>query len=157
MPVPERRRSKLDHLMRAVQVSYYQHDTDSYSHEKQGCTHIWIHAADNLVYRQKRCKKVVCKYDIKPYLAFTDSHPEAKGGFADRKLDYSLEVNFPENLLCVLPEEKRKTLCDILSQDPRPAYIEDSERIYGLSFAGFEIKFSVCDNTLFVKEVEKRM
>lgn len=96
-------------------------------------------------------------YDIKPYLAFTDSHPEAKGGFADRKLDYSLEVNFPENLLCVLPEEKRKTLCDILSQDPRPAYIEGSERIYGLCFAGFEIKFSVCDNTLFVKEVEKRM
>mgnify|MGYP004522941893 CR=1 FL=1 len=96
-------------------------------------------------------------YDIKPYLAFTDSHPNARGGFSDEKRDYRLSVEIPNELLLLLPEEKRPILAEILEQDPRPAYIDDPERIYGFPFAGFEIRFRVCGGDLFVTEVRKSM
>lgn len=96
-------------------------------------------------------------YDIKPYLAFTDSHPDARGGFSDEKRDYRLTVEIPNELLLLLPEEKRPILAEILEQDPRPAYIDDPERIYGFLFAGFEIRFRVCGGDLFVTEVRKSM
>lgn len=95
-------------------------------------------------------------YDIKPYLAFTDSHPDAVGGFADTRKEYALQVEFPKELLDRVTEEKRKPLLELLSEDPRPRYIDDSERIYGFAFADFEIKFSVVGDILTVQEVTKR-
>ncbi|MBQ8836979.1 MAG: tRNA (N6-threonylcarbamoyladenosine(37)-N6)-methyltransferase TrmO [Clostridia bacterium] len=92
-------------------------------------------------------------YDIKPYLSFTDSHPDAVGGFADERKSYSLTVDFPNELLEKIPESKRDALVELLSEDPRPQYIEDSERVYGFEFANCEIKFTVSNGILTVKEV----
>ena len=92
-------------------------------------------------------------YDIKPYLPYTDSHPDAKGGFANRVLDYSLEVKVPDTLLARLPDDKREDIISLLSQDPRPSYQDDPERIYGMAFSGLEIKFKVSGNTLFVTDI----
>lgn len=92
-------------------------------------------------------------YDIKPYLAFTDSHPEAVGGFADPCKDYALEVEFPEPWICLIPEEQREALLAVLAHDPRPSYQNDPERIYGLEFAGFDIRFTVRGTLLSVCEV----
>lgn len=93
-------------------------------------------------------------YDIKPYLPYTDSHPEASCGFAGAFVDYRLEVVFPENLLARLPERARKAAVGILAQDPRPSYQNDPNRIYGISFAGRNIRFRVADGILTVCEVE---
>ena len=95
-------------------------------------------------------------YDIKPYLPYTDSHPDAIGGFADEKLKDNLEVDFPPELLNKIPENKKSALLELLSEDPRPHYINDSERIYGFEFADFEIKFKVENTTLTVLEVTDR-
>lgn len=92
-------------------------------------------------------------YDIKPYLPHVDCHPEASGGFALPFKDYSLEVDFPEELLQKVPEEKRKALLGVLAQDPRPSYQKDPERIYGFSFAGLEVRFRVKDRMLTVCEI----
>lgn len=92
--------------------------------------------------------------DIKPYLPFTDAHPDAVGGFADEKLDYRLKVNFPKELLEKLPADKHSSILEILSEDPRPAYQKDPDRVYGFPFAGHEICFSVKDATLTVVWVE---
>ncbi len=89
-------------------------------------------------------------YDIKPYLAFTDSHPDAVGGFSDGRLSYSLTVDFPPEYLSLIPEDKREVLAQLLSQDPRPQYIDDAERVYGFYFSGYEIKFTVSGNILTV-------
>lgn len=94
-------------------------------------------------------------YDIKPYLPFTDSHPDATGGFADERLSYSLQVEFPPECLSLVPEDKRAALTEILSEDPRPAYIDDPLREYGFPFAGMEIKFTVTDGVLTVRDVKK--
>lgn len=94
-------------------------------------------------------------YDIKPYLAYTDSHPEARGGFADGCAHHALRVVFPKELLEKLPKEKRKAACEILSQDPRPQYQNDSERIYGAAFAGKNIRFKTDGEVLTVIEVEE--
>lgn len=94
-------------------------------------------------------------YDIKPYLPFTDSHPDALGGFADEKKNYSLKVECEEKLLSVIPNNKIKPLMDILSGDPRPQYIDDSERIYGMKYGEFEVKFTVDADILTVKSIEK--
>ncbi len=94
-------------------------------------------------------------YDIKPYLPYTDSHPDAVGGFADAFVDYGLEVRFPQELLEQIPEEKREALTGILAQDPRPAYQNDPERIYGVAFGHQNIRFRVCDGVLTVIEVEE--
>lgn len=95
-------------------------------------------------------------YDIKPYLAFTDSHPCAKGGFADEKYAYRLTVRDDERKADRLSEEKRKVLFEILEQDPRPSYIDDPERIYGFGFAGFEIRFRVEVRTLYILDVTEK-
>lgn len=93
-------------------------------------------------------------FDIKPYLAFTDSHPEAVGGFSDKVKDYSLEVNIPENIQKLFSEKELETVKKILSEDPRPSYQKDL-RIYGFSYSGFEIKFKVNGKTLEVISAEK--
>jgi tRNA-Thr(GGU) m(6)t(6)A37 methyltransferase TsaA len=92
-------------------------------------------------------------YDIKPYLAYTDSHPDAKGGFADGVLDYALTVDFPDALLMKVPEDKREALLTVLENDPRPSYQDDPTREYGMTFAGLEVKFKVCNNVMQVTEV----
>ncbi len=94
-------------------------------------------------------------FDIKPYIPYGDSHPEATGGFTDTAEDFLLQVNFPDDLLEKLPESKRQAVLGVLSHDPRPSYQKDPERIYGLSFAGFDIRFQVKDKLLTVLEVKK--
>ena len=94
-------------------------------------------------------------FDIKPYIPYGDSHPEATGGFTDTAKDFVLEVSFPEQLLTKLPEDKRSAALGVLSHDPRPSYQKDSDRIYGLTFAGYDIRFTVKDNILTVQDVKK--
>ena len=93
-------------------------------------------------------------YDIKPYLAYTDSHPDAVGGFADPVCDYSLKVDFSDALLSRVPEEKREPLIKLLSDDPRPSYQDDPERVYGMKFSDFEVFFRVSDGVLTVTEIK---
>lgn len=81
-------------------------------------------------------------YDIKPYIA-ADCHPEAAVGFTTQNTDYQLEVEIPDEMRNFLPEEKMKALLDVIAQDPRPAYHDDENRIYGFQFAEFEVKFRV--------------
>ena len=92
-------------------------------------------------------------YDIKPYLPYTDSRPDAVGGYTEKLNDLNLKVSFPKHLMEGIPESKRALLLEILSHDPRPAYQKDPDRIYGLEFDGFDIRFSVSDRSLDVKEV----
>ena len=94
-------------------------------------------------------------FDIKPYIPYGDCHPEATGGFTDTAGDFLLKVDFPEDLLNLLPEEKREAAVGVLSHDPRPSYQRKPGRIYGLTFAGFDIRFTVDDDTLTVTEVNK--
>ena len=82
-------------------------------------------------------------YDIKPYIAYTDSHPDAVSGFASTPAEYLLDVDFPEELLQKIPEKQRESLIDVLAHDPRPQYQDDPERVYGMEFGGMEIKFKV--------------
>lgn len=93
-------------------------------------------------------------YDIKPYLAYTDSHPDATDGFAGPVRDTRLEVIFPEELRSRLPEEKRGVAVALLSEDPRPHYQSDDTRIYGMPFAGFDIRFTVKGDTLTVIDIQ---
>ena len=92
-------------------------------------------------------------FDIKPYVPYADCQPNAVGGFTDTAGDFLLEVNFPACLLQKLPEGKRQAVIALLNHDPRPSYHDDPERAYGLSFAGFNIRFRVEDKTLSVLEV----
>lgn len=92
--------------------------------------------------------------DIKPYIPYCDAHPEAMGGFTQDAGDYLLEVDFPENLKQRLPAEKQEAICQVLSHDPRPSYQKDSDRVYGLSFAGHDIRFTVKDKVLTVVDVK---
>ena len=89
----------------------------------------------------------------KPYLSFTDSHADAKNGFADEKLSYKLEVDFPEELLKKIPEEKQSALLESLALDPRPAYHNDPEFPYGFAYGGFDIRFRVNGMVLAVFDV----
>ncbi len=82
-------------------------------------------------------------YDIKPYLAYTDSHPQARGGFTDGLAHQPLRVDCEEALLERLPEESRAGLVGVLAGDPRPRYQDDPQRVYGLSFAGYNVRFRV--------------
>ena len=91
--------------------------------------------------------------DIKPYIPYTDCHADASGGFTERAGDFILNVQFPDCLLAKVPEEKRQALIDVLSHDPRPSYQSDSDRVYGLNFAGRDIRFSIKDSVLTVLEV----
>lgn len=92
-------------------------------------------------------------YDIKPYLPYVDSHPDARGGFTEETRDYALRVDFPDALLTRIPADKREALLQVLSQDPRPSYQDDPQRVYGMSFAGWEIKFTVSHGVLCVQDV----
>lgn len=94
-------------------------------------------------------------YDIKPYLAYTDSHPEAVSGFADERKDYMLNVEIPMELLERIPENKCSTLLKILSNDPRPQYINDPGRVFGFEYADLEIRFTVKDDVLTVIEIQE--
>ena len=92
-------------------------------------------------------------YDVKPYLPYTDSRPDASGGFAEEHLDYALEVEFPPALLARIPEDKRRALLDLLAQDPRPAYIRDPARRYGFNYLDFDVRFTVEGGKLTVVEI----
>ncbi len=92
-------------------------------------------------------------FDIKPYIPYSDSHPDALGGFTDGAGDFLLEVDFPAPLLARIPENKRQALLGVLSHDPRPSYQSDPDRVYGLTFAGLDVRFTVRDNRLTVQAV----
>jgi len=94
-------------------------------------------------------------FDIKPYIPYSDSHPDAIGGFADTAGSFLLQVDFPPELLSMLPEDKRAAAIGVLSHDPRPSYQKDPGRLYGLPFAGFDIRFTVTDSVLTVRQVQK--
>ena len=93
--------------------------------------------------------------DIKPYIPYSDSFPDARGGFTDTAEDFILEVVFPEHLLNTLPENKRQAAIGVLSHDPRPSYQRKPDRVYGLGFAGFDIRFTVEEKVLTVCDVLK--
>lgn len=92
-------------------------------------------------------------YDIKPYIPLADCHPDASEGYTSRTKLHELQVNFPEELLCRYPQEKREAILGVLSQDPRPTYFQDPERIYGVPFAGYDVKFRVEKEVLIVCDV----
>lgn len=94
-------------------------------------------------------------YDIKPYLPYTDSRPDARGGFAETVLDYSLRVSDPKGLLDAVPADKREALCGLLAQDPRPAYIDDPKRRYGFNYLDLDVRFTVADGVLELVEIVK--
>lgn len=94
-------------------------------------------------------------YDIKPYLPFADSIPDATDGFAGKAVRQKLCVDFPEELKSIVTHDKLDALIAVLADDPRPTYIDDPERVYGLTFGGYEIKFTVRDNLLTVTEAKK--
>lgn len=94
-------------------------------------------------------------FDIKPYIPYSDAHPEALGGFTDSANAFLLEVKCQNSLLEVVPEEKRSALLGVLSHDPRPSYQHDPDRVYGLDFAGCNVKFTVRENVLQVERITK--
>lgn len=93
-------------------------------------------------------------YDIKPYIPFADCHPDATEGYTKETREHLLQVDFPAELLKKYPAEKREAVLGVLAQDPRPAYVMDPERVYGVSFAGFDVKFRVDGDVLQVCGVE---
>ena len=93
-------------------------------------------------------------FDIKPYIPYSDSYPDAIGGFTDTADQFLLTVDFPEQLLSQLPQDKQSAALAVLSHDPRPSYQRKPGRIYGLTFAGFDIRFTVENSTLTVVSVE---
>lgn len=92
--------------------------------------------------------------DIKPYIPYADSHPEALGGFAAVPAGETLEVVIPTDLLERVPEDHREALRGVLAQDPRPHYQKDPDRVYGFPFAGMEIRFSVDEDRLTVRDIQ---
>ena len=92
-------------------------------------------------------------FDIKPYIPYGDSHPEAVGGFASAAAGETLTVVIPPELLEQVPESRREALRGVLAQDPRPHYQNDPDRVYGFTFAGMEVRFSVAGGVLTVREV----
>ncbi|NBI66463.1 tRNA (N6-threonylcarbamoyladenosine(37)-N6)-methyltransferase TrmO [Pseudoflavonifractor sp. 60] len=93
-------------------------------------------------------------YDIKPYLPYADCKPAAVGGFAAQPKEAELTVDCPPELLRSVPEEKRAALLAVLAQDPRPQYQSDPTRVYGMTFAGLEVRFQVEENRLTVAEID---
>lgn len=94
-------------------------------------------------------------YDIKPYLPFTDSHPDAIGGFADEKKEYSAEVIIPDEVAKATPLNRLEEIKELLAQDPRPSYRDDEEREYGMTYAGLDISFKATDNQITVTKITK--
>ena len=93
-------------------------------------------------------------FDIKPYVPYADCHPEATGGFTEQTGDFLLEVSFPPALLAQIPASQREALLGVLAHDPRPSYQHDPERIYGLSFGGYNVRFRVDGKLLTVCQLE---
>lgn len=93
-------------------------------------------------------------FDIKPYIPYCDSHQNASSGFTDAVSDFIVKVDIAPDLLAKFPESKRSALVELLSHDPRPSYQNDPDRIYGLSFSGYNIQFTVNNETLFVQNIE---
>lgn len=94
-------------------------------------------------------------FDIKPYIPYGDCHVDATGGFTDRAGEFLLTVEFPEELLQEVPQDKRDAALAVLSHDPRPSYQRKPDRIYGLTFAGYDIRFQVNGDILTVVEVNQ--
>lgn len=94
-------------------------------------------------------------YDIKPYITYTDSRPEAVQGFAEKYKDYALKVQFPQKLLNSIPKEKQSGIIGILKHDPRPAYQDSPERIYGVRYLDYDIHFKVENHVLTVTDIKK--
>jgi len=94
-------------------------------------------------------------YDIKPYLPYVDSIPEAMGGFTEEKAAYHLDVDFPEELLAQVPESQREALLGVLAQDPRPAYQHDENRVYGFAYGALDVRFRVAEGRLTVVNIIK--
>ena len=94
-------------------------------------------------------------YDIKPYITYTDSRPDAKQSFAGDFIDYGLKVDFPEKLLSLIPDEKKAGIIGILKHDPRPAYQDSPDRVYGVRYLDFDVHFKVKDNILTVINIVK--
>lgn len=95
-------------------------------------------------------------YDIKPYLSYTDCHTDAIGSYADANLSHKLSVEVEEELLLKFPQGKRDAMLDCIREDPRPSYQSDPERLYAMSFAGYDIRFYVNGTTAKIVEIEKR-
>lgn len=96
-------------------------------------------------------------YDIKPYLPYTDAHPEAKGGFAEEHKQDGIEVIFPDEEVEKLPVEIQTKVLDVLKQDPRAAYNKKPDYVYGMSFEDYDIRFKVEEDVLTVTDVVKRI
>ena len=94
-------------------------------------------------------------YDIKPYLPYVDSHPDARGGFTENTADYALAVVFPDDLLARVDSNKREALRGVLAGDPRPSYQHDPARVYGVRYAQYNVKFTVDGDVLRVTEIIK--
>ncbi len=92
-------------------------------------------------------------YDIKPYLPYTDSHPDARGSFGEAHSEDKIEVIFPQELIVKLPEELRQSALDVLKQDPRAAYNKKPDYVYGMRFGDYDIRFTVADDVLTVQDV----
>ena len=94
-------------------------------------------------------------FDVKPYVPHADCRPQARGGFADAHREDRLAVDFPPRLEALVPPDKREALRGVLAGDPRPSYQRDPQRLYGLGFAGLQVRFTVEDGVLRVRQVEK--
>lgn len=95
-------------------------------------------------------------FDIKPYLPYTDAHPDASGGFALQQRDGVLRVDFPPELLAQVPPQRREALLGVLAQDPRPGYQDSPDRLYWLAFGGVEAGFTVAGDLLTVRELRQK-
>lgn len=95
-------------------------------------------------------------FDIKPYLPFTDSHPNARGGYAEEQLGERLSVRDPQGLLNRLPERLRRLAEECLRQDPRPSYQEDPEREYGMRLEDWNIRFFVRESCAEIIEISQK-
>ena len=93
--------------------------------------------------------------DIKPYIPYADCQMEATGGFTDTAGEFLLKVEFPPELLEMVPEDRREALIGVLRHDPRPSYQRKPERVYGMEFAGVNVRFKVAEDTLLVVDCEK--
>ena len=91
--------------------------------------------------------------DIKPYIPFSDSHPDAADGYTAQTITHALDVELPDELLGLVPQDKREALMEVLRQDPRPSYQSDPARVYGFGFADMEIRFTVNGSRLQVCEI----
>jgi hypothetical protein len=94
-------------------------------------------------------------YDIKPYVAYADSHSEARSGFVDTKQWEPLRVEVDNGIDVPLGTAEMQALKEVLAQDPRPQYHDDGDRVYGMPFYGFDVRFRVKDNTVVIVGFDK--